>query len=470
MEEEFSQLKTAGDWRNLYTQICIESRKHNFTCIDALKVENRGLNRYRDVYPYDHSRVHLESHAATDYINASLVEVDSINRRYILAQGPLPGTVGHFWSMVWEKNTKAVLMLNRVIEKGTIKCHQYWPQVMGETIQCEEVGLSVENINAVPGEHYTTATLRIANLVTQESRDVIHFHYTTWPDFGVPSCPDTFLQFLEAVQDSGSLSSDVGPAVVHCSAGIGRSGTFCLVDSCLVMAEKEGPEKVSIKSVLLDMRKSRMGLIQTEDQLKFSYISILAGVKKLGLVDLDPEWAETPVMEASESDSEDDAPPPRPPPRSESLLPKDLPLVAPQEIILLKDQSTIVVKDAEPYNSLPTNLESCLNGDGAQNGCKDEMSTSSGTSSEKSSIDQDSPSKCILKSNKMEERKREMTLKRRKKDEDTAGTQEKIVEIQRKLKAGEDWSRRTAYFKETMLPFCVGLAMFISGGYYYFKN
>ena len=104
---------------------------------------------------------------------------------------------------------------------------------------------------------------------------MLHFHYTTWPDFGVPACPDTFLEFLGAVREAGSLDSDVGPAVVHCSAGIGRSGSFILGDSCLLEAENAGPEEVNIKQRLLDMRSFRMGLIQTDDQLKFSYQAII---------------------------------------------------------------------------------------------------------------------------------------------------------------------------------------------------
>ena len=93
----------------------------------------------------------------------------------------------------------------------------------------------------------------------------------------MPSCPDTFLEFLGAVRESGSLDSSdtVGPAIVHCSAGIGRSGSFILVDSCLLEAENSGPEEVNIKQRLLDMRTFRMGLIQTDDQLKFSYQAII---------------------------------------------------------------------------------------------------------------------------------------------------------------------------------------------------
>ena len=120
---------------------------------------------------------------------------------------------------------------------------------------------------------------RLTNTTTSDSRDVLHFHYTTWPDFGVPACPDTFLEFLGAVRESGSLASGVGPAVVHCSAGIGRSGSFILVDSCLLEAETGGPDQVNIKQRLLDMRTFRMGLIQTEDQLKFSYQAIIEVIK-----------------------------------------------------------------------------------------------------------------------------------------------------------------------------------------------
>ena len=126
-----------------------------------------------------------------------------------------------------------------MIEKGTLKCHQYWPATAGETVTCEAVELSITNVDFVPGENYNVSTLRLTHLGTEEEREVLHFHYTTWPDFGVPTCPDTFLQFLgiscspspicfeteycaDAVRDSDSLSSSVGPAVVHCSAGIGR--------------------------------------------------------------------------------------------------------------------------------------------------------------------------------------------------------------------------------------------------------
>lgn len=115
---------------------------------------------------------------------------------------------------------------------------------------------------------------------TGEKREIYHFHYTTWPDFGVPESPASFLNFLFKVRESGALGVDHGPAVVHCSAGIGRSGTFSLVDTCVVLMEKrKDPSSVDIKSILLNMRKYRMGLIQTPDQLRFSYMAVLEGAK-----------------------------------------------------------------------------------------------------------------------------------------------------------------------------------------------
>ena len=126
-------------------------------------------------------------------------------------------------------------MLNKIIEKGAVKCHQYWPVNAGDSYELESVGLQLTHIESSPGQHYTVRTFKLTNTETGESREIFHFHYINWPDFGVPQCPDSFLEYLQAVRDSGSLDDEVGPAVVHCSAGIGRSGTFCLVDTCLVL-------------------------------------------------------------------------------------------------------------------------------------------------------------------------------------------------------------------------------------------
>lgn len=221
---------------SLFQKIRTESTSNSYTCLEAIKPQNKTLNRYRDVSPYDHSRIVL-NRGSSDYINANLVKVDKANRRYILTQGPLSLTVSHFWLMIWEQKSKAVLMLNKLVEKKQEKCYQYWPEKTGKdhAIKLNDVKLSIEYVEYADYSHYLTRTLRIHDMDSGKSREIIQFHYTTWPDFGVPVSPTVFLEFLKKVRTSGVLEEDVGPAVVHCSAGIGRSGTFCLVDTCLVL-------------------------------------------------------------------------------------------------------------------------------------------------------------------------------------------------------------------------------------------
>lgn len=131
-------------------------------------------------------------------------------------------------------------MLNKLIEKKQEKCFQYWPTKMGKdhAMKLDDVGLTLEYVENHDHSYYLTRTLKLTDVDSGETREIIQFHYTTWPDFGVPSSPTAFLEFLKKVREAGVLEQDVGPAIVHCSAGIGRSGTFCLVDSCLVLVSK----------------------------------------------------------------------------------------------------------------------------------------------------------------------------------------------------------------------------------------
>ncbi|XP_037299675.1 tyrosine-protein phosphatase non-receptor type 61F isoform X2 [Manduca sexta] len=337
VENEYMDIVNRNAWPLVYQKIGQTCQKYPYTCTEARKPQNKPLNRYRDVNPYDHSRVILKR-SESDYINANLVKMPRANRSYILTQGPLAFTVGHFWLMVWEQNSRAILMLNKVIEKNEIKCHWYWPHGIGEQhkMSLSDVNLTVEQISEEDRSYYSTRVFKVQDIDSLETREVIQFHYTTWPDFGVPSSPVAFLEFLQKVREVGALDLDVGPPVVHCSAGIGRSGTFCLVDTCLVLIEKEGRDSVNIQEILLELRKDRMGLIQTPDQLRFSYQAIIEGAKRL-----DPNWKENKSMAestysnvadegeeegaaaAAESagpaePAEEEAPPP-PPPRSESL-------------------------------------------------------------------------------------------------------------------------------------------------------
>ncbi|XP_077447031.1 tyrosine-protein phosphatase non-receptor type 2 [Stigmatopora argus] len=277
MEREFEDIESEGRWHKLYMEI--RSQSHECSYKVAKYPENRSRNRYRDVSPFDHSRVKLKN-SDNDYINASLVVMEEAQRCYILTQGPLRNTCGHFWLMIWEQKTKAIVMLNRVIEKGSEKCAQYWPTAEERETPFKDTRFLVALRSEDVQSYYTTRVLELHNMSTGEKREIHHFHYTTWPDFGVPESPASFLHFLSKVRESGALGADHGPAVVHCSAGIGRSGTFSLVDTCLAMTDgRKEASPLDIVRILLDMRKFRMGLIQTPDQLRFSFMAVLEGSK-----------------------------------------------------------------------------------------------------------------------------------------------------------------------------------------------
>nr|XP_020635159.1 tyrosine-protein phosphatase non-receptor type 1 isoform X1 [Pogona vitticeps] len=317
IEKEFHRLDQADSWAAIYQDIRHEASE--FPCKVAKIPRNKNRNRYRDVSPFDHSRIKLQQ-GDNDYINASLIKMEEANRSYILTQGPLPNTCGHFWEMIWEQKSRGVVMLNRVMEKGSIKCAQYWPQMEEKEMVFEDTNFTLTLISEEVKSYYTVRQLELENLTTHETREILHFHYTTWPDFGVPESPASFLNFLFKVRESGSLSPEHGPIVVHCSAGIGRSGTFCLVDTCLLLMDKrQDPSSVDIKQVLLEMRKYRMGLIQTADQLRFSYLAVIEGAKFImGDSSVQDQWKEL-SKEDLDPPPEHTPPPPRPPKRSTEM-------------------------------------------------------------------------------------------------------------------------------------------------------
>ncbi|XP_029467547.1 tyrosine-protein phosphatase non-receptor type 1 [Rhinatrema bivittatum] len=317
MEKEFREIDRTNNWSLLYQDIRHEAS--DFPCKIAKLPENKTRNRYRDVSPFDHSRIKLHQ-GDNDYINASLIKMEEAQRSYILTQGPLPNTCGHFWEMVWEQKSRGVVMLNRVIEKGSVKCAQYWPKKEDKETVFEDTNLKLTLISEDIKSYYTVRQLELENLNSQETREILHFHYTTWPDFGVPESPASFLNFLFKVRESGSLNPEHGPIVVHCSAGIGRSGTFCLADTCLLLMDKrKDPSSVDIKQVLLEMRKYRMGLIQTADQLRFSYLAVIEGAKFImGDASVQEQWKEL-SNEDLDPPPEHTPPPPRPPKRTSEI-------------------------------------------------------------------------------------------------------------------------------------------------------
>uniref|UniRef100_A0A4W3J120 Tyrosine-protein phosphatase non-receptor type n=1 Tax=Callorhinchus milii TaxID=7868 RepID=A0A4W3J120_CALMI len=315
-----NQIQKHSWQRKLKVSQDIRHQASDFPCKVAKLPENRNRNRYRDVSPFDHSRIKLQQ-GENDYINASLIRMQEAQRSYILTQGPLPNTCGHFWEMVWEQKSRGVVMLNRVIEKGSVKCAQYWPSKEEMEMLFSDTNFKLTLISEDVKSYYTVRQLELENLATEEIREILHFHYTTWPDFGVPESPASFLNFLFKVRESGTLNPEHGPIVVHCSAGIGRSGTFSLVDTCLLLMDKrKDPSSVDVKLVLLEMRNYRMGLIQTADQLRFSYMAVIEGAKFImGDSSVQEQWKEL-SKEDLEPPPEHSPPPPRPPKRASETL------------------------------------------------------------------------------------------------------------------------------------------------------
>jgi len=333
LTDEFNDIESKHMWNITFRFVEAESLKIKKTSDEAKKPQNKVLNRYQDVSPYDETRIILKR-GDTSYINANLVQICDCERQYILTQGPLENSTPHFWLMVWEQNTKAIVMLNKVIEKKKLKCHQYWPKKRKDNDKFiwNDVGLSVEFISKINHGFYVHSILKLNDLNSGESREVYHFHYTDWPDFGVPKTPTPFLRFLRDIRRSGGLDLPHGPAVVHCSAGIGRSGTFCLIDSCLIkMNTSEGLNYVHIRTLLVEMRKCRLGLVQAPEQLRFVYQSVIEALdtnweadNEDNLPNLDYAFNHTSGSDCESSDSEfSNEAPPLPPPRMESLRQQD---------------------------------------------------------------------------------------------------------------------------------------------------
>ena len=281
MDELFKRLESERKWGEYFETLTMKSRRHSAEAGD-LPV-NRPLNRYINVLPYDRSRVKLSRLSETDYINANLVTVPKATRQYILTQGPLPATLSHFWLMIWEQESGVIVMLNRCVEmEDFFKCEQYWPDEIDAKFHYSDVNLTVTLKNIEEMKHFTVRELLLEDHESQKARTVQQFQCKSWPDHDQPNSPTSFLRLLSAIRKSGGLDKMDKPTVVHCSAGIGRSGTFCLIDSILSMVENQGStEGIDIVNTLLEMRDYRTGLIQSPVQLRFAFMTIIYGIKIL---------------------------------------------------------------------------------------------------------------------------------------------------------------------------------------------
>lgn len=255
---------------------------------------NQPKNRYRDVLCYDHTRVclsQINDINQSDYINANFVDGYKQKNAFISTQGPLPKTCGDFWRMVWEQQTLVIVMTTRVIERDFTKCAQYWGPGLGDEFSAGDFTVTTLEVNTNPD--YTISMLLLTNDKTEETREVSHMLYTAWPDYGVPQSAKALLQFLSLVrQQQNKLLVNRGdtwaghprgpPIVVHCSAGVGRTGTFCTLDICISRLEDTGT--VDIRGTVEKIRAQRAYSIQMPDQYVFCHRALAEYALSRGLL------------------------------------------------------------------------------------------------------------------------------------------------------------------------------------------
>ncbi|XP_069384935.1 receptor-type tyrosine-protein phosphatase beta [Paralichthys olivaceus] len=255
LSEEYEDLKDVG---------------RNQLMDSALLPENRGKNRYNNILPYDSTRVKLsyvDDDPCSDYINASYIPGNNFRREYVATQGPLPGTKDDFWKMVWEQNVHNVVMVTQCVEKGRVKCDHYWPFDQ-DPLYYGDLIVQMLSESVLP-----EWTIREFNICSEDQLSVTRllrqFHFTVWPDHGVPETTQSLVQFVRTVRDYVTRTgSGSGPTVVHCSAGVGRTGTFIVLDR--VLQQLDTKDTLDIYGSVFDLRLHRSHMVQTECQ--YSYL------------------------------------------------------------------------------------------------------------------------------------------------------------------------------------------------------
>ncbi|KAM7234747.1 hypothetical protein CapIbe_013567 [Capra ibex] len=235
-----------------------------FSIKDARKSFNQNKNRYVDILPYDYNRVELSAingDAGSDYINASHIDGFKEPRKYIAAQGPRDETVDDFWRMIWEQKATVIVMVTRCEEGNKNKCAEYWPSMDEGSRVYGDVIVEINEHKRCPD--YIIQKLTVGNRKEKASgRAVTHIQFTSWPDHGVPEDPHLLLKLRRRVNAFSNFFS--GPIVVHCSAGVGRTGTYIGIDAMLEGLEAEN--KVDVYGYVVKLRRQRCLMVQVEAQ------------------------------------------------------------------------------------------------------------------------------------------------------------------------------------------------------------
>ncbi|XP_030349589.1 receptor-type tyrosine-protein phosphatase C isoform X4 [Strigops habroptila] len=235
-----------------------------FSIKEAKKSHNQNKNRYIDILPYDHNRVELSEipgYPGSDYINASYIDGFKEPRKYIAAQGPKDETTDDFWRMIWEQKATIIVMVTRCEEGKRNKCAQYWPSMEGGSAAYGDIIVKINESKTCPD--YVIQKLHITNGRERTSgRDITHIQFTSWPDHGVPEDPHLLLKLRRRVNALSNFFS--GPIVVHCSAGVGRTGTYIGIDAMLEGLDTEG--RVDVYGYVVKLRRQRCLMVQVESQ------------------------------------------------------------------------------------------------------------------------------------------------------------------------------------------------------------
>ncbi|CAF1307408.1 unnamed protein product [Adineta steineri] len=266
----------------LFEDICEVSKNYTFPA-DVSQIDyNKPKNRYTNILTYDHSRVKLSSEdrdGRGNYINANYVDGHQKANAYIATQGPMPNTINDFWRMIWEKDVNVLVMITNIKERGRVKCDLYWPQEGSETYGTIQVTL----VSTISFAYYVKRIFSIrckANRKRITYERLVHqFHYTDWPDHGVPLFTLPVLSFIR--HSSACNPETGGPIVVHCSAGVGRTGTYIVVDTMLKKIREQ--HSLNIPSFLKHIRQQRNFLVQTEEQFIFIYDVLLEAIQLLNI-------------------------------------------------------------------------------------------------------------------------------------------------------------------------------------------
>lgn len=244
-------------------------------CETGKKSYNIRKNRFKDILPFDETRVTLEEipdEEGSDYINANFILDIYGNNGYIASQGPVKATINDFWRMLWQYEVKVVAMACRLVEMGRKKCEQYWPEEDEKTLEYGDITVTLESEEDL-AEHCTVRKLTAQK--DGKSRVLTQFHYTGWPDHDIPTDFDVVLEMIAQMRKIRSSDPRKAPMVVHCSAGCGRTGTICAIDfawDSLKMGKIDA--SFCLYDIIKDLRDQRQSMIQTPEQYEFAHITV----------------------------------------------------------------------------------------------------------------------------------------------------------------------------------------------------